>query len=113
LSHRRELTVLILGETGTGKELSEPFMPPVLGHGGSLLLNCAAIPTACLKARLRTRRRFTGVIAQRIGRLSRPTAERFLDEVGGIPSSQTGRRACSKNGFERLGSTRTLRLMYA
>jgi formate hydrogenlyase transcriptional activator len=107
-------TVLLLGETGTGKELVARAI-----HNRSrrkernlVKLNCAAIPTGLLESELfgHERGAFTGAIAQKIGRLE--TADRgslFLDEIGDIPLELQPKllRALQEREFERLGSTRT------
>ena len=110
-------TVLLLGETGTGKELIARAI-----HSRSrrknrpfLKLNCAAIPTELLESELfgHERGAFTGAITQRIGRLElADQGSLFLDEVGDIALGLQPKllRALQEREFERLGSARTKKI---
>jgi formate hydrogenlyase transcriptional activator len=107
-------TVLLLGETGTGKEL---IARAIHSHGprrdrSFAKLNCAAIPTGLLESELfgHERGSFTGAIAQKIGRLELAhQGSLFLDEIGDIPLEIQPKllRVLQEREFERLGSTRT------
>jgi len=110
-------TVLLLGETGTGKELIARAIHERSRRKERAFakLHCAAIPTGLLESELfgHERGAFTGAIAQKIGRLE--LADRgslFLDEVGDIPVEIQPKllRALQEREFERLGSNHTRRV---
>ena len=107
-------TVLLLGETGTGKELIARAIHERSRRKERALvkLNCAAIPTGLLESELfgHERGAFTGAIAQKVGRLELAhQGTLFLDEVGDIPIEIQPKllRALQEREFERLGSNRT------
>jgi len=107
-------TVLLLGETGTGKELIARAIHERSRRKERTLvkLNCSAIPTGLLESELfgHERGAFTGAIAQKVGRLElADQGTLFLDEVGDIPIEIQPKllRALQEREFERLGSNRT------
>jgi len=108
-------TVLILGETGTGKEIIARALHRLSPrkHLPFVSLNCAAIPTGLLESELfgYERGAFTGALSQKLGRFELANGGTlFLDEVGDIPLDLQPKllRALQEKAFERLGSTKTI-----
>jgi formate hydrogenlyase transcriptional activator len=110
-------TVMVCGETGTGKELIARAVHDLSPRKNRTFvkLNCAAIPTGLLESELfgHERGAFTGAIAQKVGRFElADKGTLFLDEVGDIPLELQPKllRVLQEQEFERLGGTRTIRV---
>lgn len=110
-----DATVLILGETGTGKELIARAIHRLSPRRerAFIKLNCSAIPSGLLESELfgHEKGAFTGAIAQKIGRLELAhQGTFFLDEVGDLPPELQPKilRALQEKEFERVGGTRTI-----
>jgi len=112
-----DATVLVLGETGTGKELIARAIHQLSSRCGRAFvkLNCSAIPMDLLESELfgHEKGAFTGAVAQKVGRFE--LADRgtlFLDEVGDIPPALQPKllRVLQEQEFERLGGTQTHRV---
>jgi len=112
-----DATALILGETGTGKELVARAIHRMSSRSNAsfVKLNCAAIPTGLLESELfgHEKGAFTGAVSQKVGRLElADKGTLFLDEVGDIPLELQPKllRVLQDQEFERLGGTRTIRV---
>jgi formate hydrogenlyase transcriptional activator len=110
-------TVLIWGETGTGKELIARAIHNLSGRkkGTFVKVNCAAIPTGLIESELfgHEKGAFTGALAQRIGRFELADGGTlFLDEIGDIPAELQPKllRVLQEHEFERLGGNKTLKV---
>lgn len=110
-------TVLVLGETGTGKELIARAIHNISRRCGRpfVKLNCAAIPFDLLESELfgHEKGAFTGAVAQRVGRFEMAdTGTLFLDEIGDLPLALQPKllRVLQEQEFERLGSGHTHRI---
>ena len=111
-----DATVLILGETGTGKELVARAIHELSGRskGSFVKVNCAAIPASLLESELfgHEKGSFTGAVAQKIGRFELAHhGTLFLDEIGEMPLELQPKllRAIQDQEFERVGGNRTIR----
>jgi formate hydrogenlyase transcriptional activator len=112
-----DATVLILGETGTGKELIARAIHRLSRRkdGAFIKVNCAAIPTGLLESELfgHEKGAFTGAVSRKIGRMELADGGTlFLDEIGEIPLELQPKllRVLQDQEFERLGSNRTIRV---
>jgi formate hydrogenlyase transcriptional activator len=110
-------TILILGETGTGKGLIARAIHRISKRKDRsfITLNCAAIPTGLLESELfgHEKGAFTGAVSQKIGRLElADKGSLFLDEIGEIPLELQPKllRVLQDHEFERLGGTRTIKV---
>ncbi|HTC88242.1 MAG TPA: sigma-54 dependent transcriptional regulator [Bryobacteraceae bacterium] len=113
----RRSTVLITGETGTGKELVARSIHAASGRNRSSLVsvNCSALPEALLEAELfgHVKGAFTGAIGHRIGRFEEANhGTIFLDEIGDMPFGLQAKllRVVQEREFQRLGSSETVRV---
>ena len=112
-----EATVLILGETGTGKELIARAIHRMsrFKNASFIKLNCAAIPTGLLESELfgHEKGAFTGAVTQKVGRIELADGGTlFLDEIGEVPLELQPKllRVLQDQEFERLGSNRTIKV---
>ncbi len=114
---QRRCTVLITGETGTGKELVARSIHAASSRGNAPLVsvNCSALPETLLEAELfgHVKGAFTGAMHQRIGRFEQANhGTIFLDEIGDMPISLQSKllRVLQEREFQRLGSSETVRV---
>jgi PAS domain S-box-containing protein len=114
-----DATVLLLGETGTGKELVARAIHRMSKRkdNGFIKLNCAAIPSGLLESELfgHEKGAFTGAVAKKLGRLElADEGTLFLDEIGDIPLDLQPKllRVLQDQEFERLGGTQTLKVNF-
>jgi len=112
-----DASVLIIGETGTGKELIAKAIHRLSRRSNEAIVkvNCAAIPAGLLEAELfgHERGAFTGAVSQRVGRFEKAhKGTLFLDEIGDMPIELQPKllRVLQEREFERLGSSRTQRV---
>jgi transcriptional regulator with GAF, ATPase, and Fis domain len=112
-----DATVLLLGETGTGKELIATHIHELSARRGRAMVrvNCAAIPTTLMESELfgRERGAFTGALARQIGRFELADQSTiFLDEIGDLPTDVQVKllRVLEERQIERLGSPRSVQV---